>query len=170
MLEELLQGLPATVDRPMYREMLLAGFALRPTVPLLTDGYSDLTNVGVTRLNKVLHYIKTLPRHIPELGRRMLPDKQWQIACCFVCTCLPQIVSPSQWISHQGLYLTMLRDAGVLVGERSVSNMGGVLAPRQNGKSWTIAVCCAAMMLSCPGISIAIYACKILQAEVFCPL
>ena len=114
---------------------------------------------GVRRLNSTLHLISTIPLKMRELYNRRLPSKQQLIADKFVRVCLPQIVSKKQWISNKNIYLKML-------GETYICTMGGVIAARQYGKSWTVAVCIAAVMMSCPGITIGVYASKIAQAEV----
>lgn len=114
---------------------------------------------GVRRLNSTMHLINTIPLKMRELYNKKLPSKQRLIADKFVRVCVPQIVTKQQWISNKNVYLQML-------GETHVCTMGGVIAARQYGKSWTVAVCIAAVMMSCPGITIGVYATKIAQAEV----
>jgi hypothetical protein len=132
----------------------------KPPPPLV--GQFDIQavgSVGVRRLNKVLQYISYIPMKMAELGHRPLPPKQREIADLFVRCCLPTIVSPSEWIANRDVFLKML-------GLSDSCNFGAVLCPRQNGKSWTIAVCCAAVMMGCDNIEIACYASKQAQAAV----
>lgn len=131
-----------------------------PPPPLI--GQFDIQavgSVGVRRLNKVLQYISYIPLKMAELGHRPLPEKQQEIARLFVRCCLPTIVSPPEWIANRDVFLSMLHLT-------DSCNFGAVLCPRQNGKSWTVAVCCAATMLACEDIEIACYASKQAQAAV----
>ena len=113
---------------------------------------------GVRRLNQVRQYIRDIPLKMAELGNTALSDKQQAICALFVQTAIAKIVTVRQWVTHRRMFLDLL-------GVCSVSNMGGVLASRQNGKTWTIAVCCAAVMLTCQDITIGVYSSKIAQSE-----
>lgn len=146
---------------PNYAAACLALLRKPVLVPRLVGGLDIQPpgQDGVRRLNTVQHYIEVIPLRMPELGCVPLPPKQQAIAALFMRTCLPSIVTPLNWVPHRRKYLEML-------GETDACMMAGVIAARQNGKSWTIAVCCAAVMMACPGISIGVYASKLAQAEV----
>jgi hypothetical protein len=136
------------------------GVLRAPPPPLI--GQFDIQavgSVGVRRLNKVLQYISYIPLKMAELQYQPLPDKQREIADLFVRCCMPTIVTPSEWIANRDVFLKM-------IGLTDTCNFGAVLCARQNGKSWTIAVCCAAVMLACEDVEIACYASKQAQAAV----
>ena len=94
-----------------------------------------------------------------ELGCKPLPPKQRAIADLFIQSSLPTIVTPPQWALHQQVFLDLL-------GIPESTTMGGVIGARQMGKTWTVAVCCAAVLMACPGISIGVYASKLGQSGV----
>jgi hypothetical protein len=114
---------------------------------------------GLRRLRQVNQYIKSIPVLMLELGNKELPLKQQQIADAFVASCVPTIVSVPEWVANSKLFIRELK-------LKNITMMGGVIAPRQTGKSWTIAICVASVMLVAGGVSIGIYASKIAQAEV----
>ncbi len=114
---------------------------------------------GLRRLRRVRMLIETLPTLMVELGYKKLPKKQQNVADAFVSSCVPSIVGVSEWVANSKIFIAEL-------GLSNITMMGGVIAPRQTGKSWTVAVCVAAVMLVAEGVSIGIYASKIAQAEV----
>lgn len=114
---------------------------------------------GMRRLRRVQMLIETLPTLMVELGYKRLPRKQQQVANAFVSSCVPSIVSVSEWVANSKMFIAEL-------GLSNITMMGGVIAPRQTGKSWTVAICVAAVMLVAEGVSIGMYASKIAQAEV----
>ena len=116
---------------------------------------------GCKRLNQVYHYINVLSQKMLGSGKKAsLSVKQSELAYLFVRTCLPTIVTPAHWISYRSVFV------GMVGNPPNLTTMGGVLGPRQNGKSLTIAVCCAAIMISCPGVSIGCYASTLDQASI----
>ena len=115
--------------------------------------------LGVRRLNLVRQYIHDIPLRMAELGNRPLSDKQQAICDLFVRTCVAKIVTVRQWVAHRKMFLDLL-------GVSCVRNMGGILASRQNGKTWSVAVCCAAVMLACQDVTIGVFSSKIMQSEI----
>lgn len=94
-----------------------------------------------------------------ELHCKPLPQKQREMADLFIQSSLPTIVTPVQWALHQQVFLDLL-------GIPDSTTMGGVIGARQMGKTWTVAVCCAAVLMSCPGISIGVYTSNLRQSGV----
>ena len=152
----------AVANRPRYHVTARKEYTrvTMPPPPLMRRFAMDVEgNEGVVRLNRVKHYIAMIPLKMSELGNRPLAPKQQEIADAFVNTCLPTIVSPREWMVNRPLFLKMR-------GIEDSTNFGGVLCARQNGKSWTVAVCLASIMLACEEVDIACYATKQAQAAV----
>lgn len=162
MLKTAINALPETqLDLPDYAGAIKRIVNTIPPKTVLI-GSMDIGvcgSEGLRRLRQVNAYIKSLPVLMIELGYKELPPKQQQIADAFVASCVPTIVSVPEWVANSKLFISELK-------LKNITMMGGVIAPRQTGKSWTIAICVAAVMLVADGVSIGIYASKIAQAEV----
>lgn len=149
--------------RPMYVTAVEREVARLTAPPMKLQGQFDMSadagGEGVTRLNSVLRLIKYIPMRMPALLYQPLQKQQQRIADRFIDGCLPNIVTPKEWVANRPLFLRMRR-------LQKHTRFVGVIGPRQMGKSWTVAVCCAAIMMSCPGVKIGCYATTQNQASV----
>lgn len=161
MIRSILARSIAAVNKPNYHNVI-ERLIVVAAEPVKLFGPFDIEvsgAIGVRRLNQVLHYISIIPKLIPELGCKPLDEQQQLIADLFVRTSLPSIVTPVQLMAHRATYMKMLNVT-------KLCTRGGVLAPRQSGKSWTVAICCAAAMMACPGVAIGVFATQFNQAQV----
>lgn len=127
-----------------------------PPIPMFGNVREGMT--GINRLEHIYNRIKIIEsKCLPDNGK--FSKNQWAMINDFISTALPKVVTISEYIHNKQLYLDYL---GVDVDGR----FAGVLGSRQIGKTTCIAAVIAAIVVTCPDISIGLYASKVDQAGI----
>lgn len=149
-------------EGPAFNEALVKECNYQTRPPPQARGQftiDSLTGEGLRRLNSVIENVMAIPYSFHQCRYTGLPEKQMQIAMLCIRTSLPSIVGVKEWGSGQEKFLSQLNIT-------SARRMASIFAPRQNGKSLTLGVVLAAIMVSCPKVEICSYASNKNQATV----
>lgn len=150
--------------RPRYIEQLQNEIdhmlSEKPRIRMVYDvDETAESSEGMRRLNKVLMMIDSIPCAMAELGNRVLPQTQREMARAIISTCLPAIVGEAEWVHHAQEFMDR-------INVKTYCPRKGVLAARQNGKTWTAAVVAAALMVTIPGFKISNFTSQLNQAKI----
>jgi hypothetical protein len=135
--------------------------------------------VGMARLDAVVRNVNIIASTVLD---RPITKNQQTIVTQFILVCLPTIVTPAEYVQYRDEYYIYLGidpseinvpvPADQPTSQTSASHqfrdtrLGGSLMPRQCGKTTIIAICCAAILVACPCVTIGNFASQLQQAEI----
>ena len=148
----------------------------QPVTPFMAPRHGQ---IGMARLDAVVRNIKNIAEIVLD---KPLTKNQQTTATQFILNCLPKIVTVEEYIQYREDYYLFLgidpSEINVPVDKDQPASQtssthrwrdcrcGASLMPRQCGKTTIVAICCAAILVSCPGITIGNFASQLHQAEI----
>jgi len=148
-------------SQPLYNKVLLHIIDTRnapPEEPVAMFGNIKPGMIGINRLEQIFRCIDIIQsKCLPDNGK--FTKNQWAMITDFISTALPKIVTTAEYVLHRQEYLDYLNI-------ETDGRFAGVLGSRQIGKTTCTAAVVAAIVTTCPNVSVGLYASKLGQASI----